>query len=583
MKAFAWISSQDVTRTLVCLALVVSAIALSRMLTGARGEEPATSLSVPVISAPAASNDSEQRMTPMQPAATGPTLPDAKLPQYRLVSNSAAEEQIEQAALRFLLALPAEPMLIEARITIDGEPFRKKREQRVRAALKAALAPEAESTPSPKTVDEKAAKGVDAPDEKDASVQEGAVETSDISAYQQASSDIEKLRRYIASIGREPSLKEVRWFFDNRLDGPTLLFLKDGFQSFRSSETPVFHILDRNRDGAISAEEIELVKESFLDCDLNRDGIVTYREIGEVAKDPRRPSANLAGTSALLFLLPTEENAGEVYAELLARYDTEKKPATTLPKRFDANSNGQWEAKELETLRTMPADITVNVAFDSAKSGNSSLTVTKDSLARLSQHQIRPKIVHSSIVLKRSDCEVWLSASQQHSGDQIALGAVTDGYPMLPVLDSNDDGRFTLREIRGMTEAVRKFDTNGDNRILKAELCPAIRVCFGLGPSVHQALAGVRSVHPSGSPPKAGPEWFVRMDRNKDNDLTRQEFPGTDEQFRPLDADNDELISGKEALEYDKTKSPTDDEQPKPQSTPKTTESPQEATPDSDN
>jgi hypothetical protein len=37
------------------------------------------------------------------------------------------------------------------------------------------------------------------------------------------------------------------------------------------------------------------------------------------------------------------------------------------------------------------------------------------------------------------------------------------------------------------------------------------------------------------------------MDKNKDYDLTRQEFPGTDEQFQQLDKDQDELISSEEA------------------------------------
>jgi Ca2+-binding EF-hand superfamily protein len=558
------------------------AIASSVMLARAETEEPVKSLSVPVISVPAASSDSEPRMAPAQPApaAAGPTLPDAKLPQYRLVSSSA-EERIEEAALRFLLALPAEPVLIEARVSIDEEPFRKKREQRLRAALKAALDPETKSSPPAETREEEAVNDAPTPDGKDDSVNEEAVETPSTSAYQEASSEIEKLRRYIASIGREPSIEEVRWFFDNRLDGPAVLLLKDGFQAFRSSETPVFHILDRNRDGAVSSEEIEQAKESFLDCDLNRDGIVTYRELSEAAKDPRRSSVNPAGTSSLLYLLPTEKNADEVYAQLLSRYDAEGTPATTLPERFDANANGQWEPGELENLRTMPADITINVAFNSDTPGKSSLSLNHDSLDRLAQHEIKAEILNSSILLKRPDCEVWLSAIQQRSGDQVALGAVADGYPMLPVLDSNDDGRFTIRELRGMTEAVRKFDTNGDSQILKAELRPTIRVCFGLGPSVHQALAGVRSVHQKGSVPTAGPEWFVRMDRNKDNDLTRQEFPGTDEQFRALDADHDELVSGDEALEYEKSNSPTNDKQPRPEAT-KTTESPQETAPDTD-
>ena len=36
--------------------------------------------------------------------------------------------------------------------------------------------------------------------------------------------------------------------------------------------------------------------------------------------------------------------------------------------------------------------------------------------------------------------------------DQISIGAVNDGYPMLPDLDPNDDGRLTVRELRGVPE-----------------------------------------------------------------------------------------------------------------------------------
>ncbi len=42
------------------------------------------------------------------------------------------------------------------------------------------------------------------------------------------------------------------------------------------------------------------------------------------------------------------------------------------------------------------------------------------------------------------------------------------------------------------------------------------------------------------------------MDKNKDDDLTRREFPGTDEQFKQLDSDGDELISTAEAIESER-------------------------------
>jgi len=42
------------------------------------------------------------------------------------------------------------------------------------------------------------------------------------------------------------------------------------------------------------------------------------------------------------------------------------------------------------------------------------------------------------------------------------------------------------------------------------------------------------------------------MDRNRDGDVSRREFLGTDEEFRRIDTDGDGLISVEEAEAYDK-------------------------------
>ena len=45
--------------------------------------------------------------------------------------------------------------------------------------------------------------------------------------------------------------------------------------------------------------------------------------------------------------------------------------------------------------------------------------------------------------------------------------------------------------------------------------------------------------------------WFQKMDRNRDGDVSRKEFLGTDEQFRAIDTDGDGLISVAEAEAFD--------------------------------
>jgi Ca2+-binding EF-hand superfamily protein len=44
------------------------------------------------------------------------------------------------------------------------------------------------------------------------------------------------------------------------------------------------------------------------------------------------------------------------------------------------------------------------------------------------------------------------------------------------------------------------------------------------------------------------------MDRNRDGDVSRKEFIGTDEEFRKLDLDGDGLISLEEALAAEKAR-----------------------------
>lgn len=44
-----------------------------------------------------------------------------------------------------------------------------------------------------------------------------------------------------------------------------------------------------------------------------------------------------------------------------------------------------------------------------------------------------------------------------------------------------------------------------------------------------------------------GPQWFRRMDRNQDRDVSAREFLGPIAVFEKLDTDNDGLLSADEA------------------------------------
>ncbi|HUQ70585.1 MAG TPA: EF-hand domain-containing protein, partial [Planctomycetaceae bacterium] len=370
-------------------------------------------------------------------SATAPTTPGGKLPQYQFGHQQRrlpSAEELANPHKRFFLALPQARLLVEAIITIDGLPFQQVREQRIERIL------------------------------KDVADMESAT----------ASPVVDRLRRTMQTTGAAPTADEVRWLLANWVDGPTVLLLNDNFQRFRANQRPEFTILDRNRDGTVSADELQQAVQSFRECDLNRDDIVQFTEIATAAAVPR-------------------------------------------------DSGGPPESGKLLTMpadRDAPPDLRLMIAFHTTNPEQSRIRLT----AASEQHAeaVRHATVDpTGFALPLGGTIVHFVAVQQEPSDQIAIGAVIDGYPLLPALDPNDDGRFTLRELRGLFKSLSAFDGDRDGTLTLAETPVPIRVCFGLGPIVHRELAGIRSVYrPTTLPPTAGPEWFVRMDRNKDNDLT---------------------------------------------------------------
>jgi hypothetical protein len=190
----------------------------------------------------------------------------------------------------------------------------------------------------------------------------------------------------------------------------------------------------------------------------------------------------------------------------------------------------------------------VQVGFDSGDGARSRLDVF---VRNPSLGTEEPTVRETSWTFRCGQTLLELSAIQAQNladTDQISLGAVRDGFPLLPAIDVNEDGRLTVRELRQVRTNLAPFDRDRDGAIVAAELLPTIRVSFGLGPTVHRQLAAVRSVHSAtATAADTPPEWFTRMDRNQDGDLTPREFLGGKDQFSKLDADQDGFVTIAEA------------------------------------
>jgi Ca2+-binding EF-hand superfamily protein len=140
---------------------------------------------------------------------------------------------------------------------------------------------------------------------------------------------------------------------------------------------------------------------------------------------------------------------------------------------------------------------------------------------------------------------------------QVSVTATVEPDPVFAALDANADGRLGLREIRTAAQRLLALDASGDGGIGGEEIPERIGVVVGRGP-VQYGQRGGRLVvalggggfagqQPSPAAAAGAPDWFVRMDRNTDGDVTPREFLGTAEQFAQLDANADGFIDPAES------------------------------------
>ncbi len=467
---------------------------------------------------------------------------------------------------RFLLLVPGGPLVVGARISVDGKPFRTSREELIDEMLATAVDDDG------KTPWVAALKSPRFTLGRVTNVSQAALRSyvSRFDCDADGMVNRQEARQYLAAMFQGPtfSLTASAGAFGSA--GGIVYVNGRAVRRGDTTQADVRKLLDTDGDGLLSDTEIAAAPERLKTRDADDNDLLYPNEIsgtagatgnravrtaaGRVAT-PRSQVSVLLGPAtqaAPLFAAITQkygDSAGNVLADSFSSF-------SGLFESLDGNKDGKLQQGEVLTLNKVEPHLQLSIQlgtsymtrYDSNKNGYLEKDELQGGLARqfaLWDMNSDGKVFAKEIV----EAYTRMQAPQQ---SQIRATAAKSGNPLFQAIDRSGDGRLSLREMRTAQEKIHEFDENNDKQISNEEIPVSLAVNFGRGNSSfnrYQVLSA-RDRGTQATPPpnnNGAPEWFTRMDRNGDGDITMKEFLGTKEDFQKLDTNNDGFVQPAEA------------------------------------
>lgn len=514
-------------------------------------------------------------------------------------------DDVHAAATKFLLFLPAGPLIVQLNLTIDGQPFQAAREKLVDEVL---LLADADHDGRP-TWNEIIAESKAALSRR-----------FDLSLAVKDRKEF--LRIHDTNQNGVLDRAEARRLVARSKDSGEAFALTSStkYRNTNQRHSLILAALDADADGLLSSGELAAADLRLLARDANGDAIVTWDEIDDTLAGDARETMNRSTTyldqPAALALGERADWDAIVYvfSELYLSGDEPAEGAFSLDpslvERLDADGDGHFTYEEVRGLDTFQPDLVlaanfgrsaelvagISLSSTSAELGEAGRSPTYAShglTLELGGYRVRfvlddrgPRAAEGSATpedqfatldadkngyleskeVAETDSADMFSDWDADGDEKVFLeefvrfargreaprlsaiqARVGDDHDVLfPLLDANQDGRLTLRELRRSREQLLPLDRDGDGQIDADELPGAVTVVLGRGLPMPKARdADMTAPLATASP--AGPSWFTHLDTNHDDEVSAEEFPGSRAKFDQIDIDGDGFVTISEA------------------------------------
>jgi Ca2+-binding EF-hand superfamily protein len=351
------------------------------------------------------------------------------------------------------------------------------------------------------------------------------------------------------------SRAEFRALYRDRGFGPVVLVNGRAPDEVLAVGEAVFQHLDRDRDGTLSARELQDISALLRRFDEDEDELLTPGEL----LSPRKSQATLQ----LAGLKVVAEDAKQPSAANLKLPLHGGQPSLTGDKSFQLSSDGS-------RLRVPGGVCSIAIesgdplaGFRSARSFylaqfnalDRDRDVTKKEIAEDPAAAVLAGLFDAADRdgdgrLTAGELQAFFSLVEAGITCQVVVTATDRGRNLFDLVDTNADGRLDLAELLRAARVLP--DLARAKPLARASVPASYRLVVNRGPIGHSF--GPVPFGASAKPKPAialgqtgGPRWFQAMDRNGDGFVSRQEFIGSSRLFSELDADGDGRISVEEA------------------------------------